>query len=50
MLRAGDDASVGFGRAHPELAQAHGRHALVVVACEVGGRWSDEALVPQLKR
>ena len=32
-------------RAHlPELAQAHGRARLVVVACEVGGRWSDEAL------
>ena len=29
---------------YPELAQAHGRARLVVVACEVGGRWSDEAL------
>ena len=31
-------------RTYPELAQAHGRARLVVVACEVGGRWSGEAL------
>ena len=31
-------------RTYPELAQVHGRARLVVVACEVGGRWSREAL------
>ena len=31
-------------RTYPEVAQAHGRARLVVVACEVGGRWSGEAL------
>ena len=31
-------------RTHPELAQVHGRARLVVVVCEVGGRWSGEAL------
>ena len=37
-------ARVRKERTYPELAQAHGRARLVVVACEVGGRWSDEAL------
>ena len=31
-------------RTYPELAQVHGRARLVVMACEVGGRWSGEAL------
>ena len=37
-------ARVRKERTYPELAQAHGRARLVVVACEVGGRWSGEAL------
>ena len=37
-------ARVRKERTNPELAQGHGRARLVVVACEVGGRWSDEAL------
>ena len=36
-------ARVRKERTHPGLAQAHGR-ARLVVACEVGGRWSGEAL------
>ena len=28
-------------RTHPELAQPHGRVRLVVLGCEVGGRWSE---------
>ena len=31
-------------RTYPELAQVHGRARLVVLACEVGGRWSAESL------
>ena len=31
-------------RTCPKLAHAHGRARLVVLACEVGGRWSGEAL------
>ena len=30
-------------RTYPELAQPHGRARLVVLGCEVGGRWSDES-------
>ena len=37
-------ARVRKERTIPELVQAHGRARLVVVACEVCGRWSDEAL------
>ena len=37
-------ARVRKERTYPELAQAHGRARLVVVVCEVGGRWSDDAL------
>ena len=29
-------------RTYPELAQPHGRARLVVLGCEVGGRWSEE--------
>ena len=28
---------------HPELTGEHGRDRLVVLACETGGRWSEEA-------
>ena len=31
-------------RTYPGLAQAHGRARLVVLACEVGGRWYGESL------
>ena len=31
-------------RTYPVLAQVHGRARLVVLACEVGGRWSGELL------
>ena len=30
-------------RTYPELAQPHGRARLVVLGCEVGGRWSEES-------
>ena len=30
-------------RTHPELTGEHGRARLVVLACETGGRWSEEA-------
>ena len=32
----------GKERTYPELSGAHGRARLVVLACEVGGRWSSE--------
>ena len=30
-------------RTYPELAQQHGRARLVVLGCDVGGRWSEES-------
>ena len=30
-------------RTHPQMAQPHGRAKLVVLGCEVGGRWPKEA-------
>ena len=32
-------------RTYPELAQPHGRARLVVLGCEVGGRWSEESVM-----
>ena len=34
-------------RTYPKLTGEHGRARLVVLACETGGRWSEESLIPQ---
>ena len=38
-----DQAQRRKERTHPELAQPHGRARLVVLGCEVEGRWSEES-------
>ena len=49
LVAAGiDGAALGQARRrkelrYPELTGEHGRARLVVLACETGGRWSDEA-------